>query len=69
MDKDQIIKDLEEKLSREKAVKRSEVIMNIELLARIEKYQLHIETLLKINEEYSDKIGELRSRLKKLIVE
>jgi len=69
MDKDQIIKDLEEKLSREKAVKRSEVIMNTELLARIEKYQLHIETLLKINEEYSDKIGELRSRLKKLIVE
>jgi hypothetical protein len=69
MDKDQIIKDLEEKLSREKAVKRSEVIMNIELLARVEKYQLHIETLLKINEEYSDKIGELRSRLKKLIVE
>ena len=69
MDKDQIIKDLEEKLSREKAVKRSEVIMNAELLARIEKYQLHIETLLKINEEYSDKIGELRSRLKKLIVE
>jgi chaperonin cofactor prefoldin len=69
MDKDQIIKDLEEKLSREKAVKRSEVIMNTELLARIEKYELHIETLLKINEEYSDKIGELRSRLKKLIVE
>jgi chaperonin cofactor prefoldin len=69
MDKDQIIKDLEEKLSREKAVKRSEVIMNIELLARVEKYQLHIETLLKINEEYSNKIGELRSKLKKLIVE
>jgi len=69
MDKDQIIKDLEEKLSREKTVKKSEVIMNIELLARVENYQLHIETLLKINEEYSDKIGELRSRLKKLIVE
>ena len=69
MDKDQIIKDLEEKLSREKAVKRSEVIMNTELLARIEKYELHIETLLKLNEEYSNKIGELRSRLKKIIVE
>jgi len=69
MDKDQIIKDLEEKLSREKAVKKSEVLLNTELLARIEKYQLHIETLLKINEEYSNKIGELRSRLKKLIVE
>jgi hypothetical protein len=69
MDKDQIIKDLEEKLSREKAVKRSEVIMNTELLARIEKYELHIETLLKINEDYSNKIGELRARLKKLIVE
>ena len=69
MDKDQIIKDLEEKLSRERAVKKSEVLLNTELLARIEKYQLHIETLLKINEEYSNKIGELRSRLKKLIVE
>jgi chaperonin cofactor prefoldin len=43
--------------------------MNTELLARIEKYELHIETLLKLNEEYSNKIGELRSRLKKIIVE
>ena len=63
------IKELEEKLQMEKMVKKSEVELNKELLERIEKHQLHIETLIKINEEYSNVIGKLRARLKKLVVD
>jgi len=63
------IKELETNLQMEKMVKKSEVEINKELLERIEKHQLHIETLIKINEEYSTLIGKLRVRLKKLIVD
>jgi hypothetical protein len=63
------IKELEENLQMEIAVKKSEVLLNKELLERIEKHQLHIETLIKINEDYSNIIAKLRSRLKKLVVE
>ena len=49
-------------------VKKSEVTLNKELQERIEKHQLHIETLIEINEKYSDTIGKLRARLKELIV-
>jgi len=63
------IKELEEKLQMETMVKKSEVTFNQELLERIEKLEMHKETLIKINEEYSITIGKLRSRLKKLIVD
>jgi hypothetical protein len=63
------IKELEFNLQMEKMVKKSEVEINKELLERIEKYELHIETLIKINEEYSNLIGKLRARLKKLAVD
>ena len=63
------IKELESNLQMEKMVKKSEVEINKELLERIEKHQLHIETLIKINEEYSTLIGKLRARLKKFIVD
>jgi hypothetical protein len=43
-------------------------LLNKELQERIEKHQLHIETLIEINEKYSDTIGKLRARLKELIV-
>jgi len=69
MDKDQIIKELEEKLEMEIMVKKSESLLNQELLERIEKLELHKETLLKINENYSNNISKLRIKLKKLIVE
>lgn len=68
MDKDQIIKELEEKLQMEIMVKKSESLLNQELLERIEKLELHKETLIEINEKYSNIIGKLRVRLKKLIV-
>jgi len=62
------IKELEEKLQMEIMVKKSEVLLNKELQERIEKNQLHIETLIEINEKYSDTIGKLRARLKDFIV-
>ena len=65
---EQRIKELEEQLEMEISVKKSEVMLNKELNERIEKYQLHIETLIEINEKYSDTIGKLRARLKELIV-
>jgi len=59
--------DLENKLMMETMVKKSEVELNKELLERAEKNQLHIETLIKINEEYSNTISKLRLQLKNLI--
>jgi chaperonin cofactor prefoldin len=43
-------------------------MLNKELLERIEKLELHKETLIEINEKYSNTIGKLRARLKELIV-
>lgn len=63
------IKELENKLSEEIAVKKSEVMMNNELKQLIEKMELHHETLIKINENYSNKISKLRLQLKKLVVD
>jgi hypothetical protein len=65
---EQRIKELEEQLQMEISVKKCEVLLNKELQERIEKHQLHIETLIEINEKYSDTIGKLRARLKELIV-
>ena len=62
------IKELRENLEMETMVKRSEVLLNKELHERIEKLELHIETLIEINEKYSNTIGKLRFRLKELIV-
>jgi chaperonin cofactor prefoldin len=65
---EQRIKELEEQLQMEIMVKKSETMLNKELHERIEKLELHIETLIEINEKYSDTIGKLRARLKELIV-
>jgi len=54
-DKEFLIEDLKSKL-------------NQELQERIEKLELHRETLVEINEKYSDTISKLRARLKELIV-
>jgi chaperonin cofactor prefoldin len=62
------IEELESELVMEKMVKKSEVQLNKELHERIEKLELHIETLVEINEKYSNSIGKLRARLKELIV-
>ena len=67
LDQSKYIKELELKLEMERKVKESEKMLNKELLERIEKHELHIETLLKINEEFSEKISKLRDyRLQQL---
>ena len=61
------IKELEQDIQMEKMVKKSEVMLNADLLQRIEKLELHIETLIKINEEYSNMVSQLRLTIKKII--
>jgi len=62
------IKELEQDIQMEKMVKKSEVMLNGELLQRIEKLELHIETLIKINEEYSNMVAQLRLTIKNIIL-
>ena len=62
------IKELEQDIQMEKMVKKSEVTLNAELLQRIEKLELHIETLIKINEEYSNMVAQLRLTIKNIIL-
>ena len=64
MDKDKIIEELKQRIDEEQAVKKSEVMLNKELLERIEKLNLQIETLLSINETFQNKIAKLRHLLK-----
>jgi len=66
--KNEII-ELDQKFKMEKMVKNSEVQLNKTLKETIEKNELHIETLVKINEEYSNIIAKLRIKLKNLINE
>ena len=66
MDKDKIIEELKEQLQMEIMVKKSEVVLNRELCEKIEKHLLTIETLQEINEDFSNKIANLRFRLKKI---
>lgn len=60
----QRIKELEEDLVAEKMVKKSEAERNHNLICDNEKKDLHINTLVKINEHYSDIIAKLRKKLK-----
>lgn len=64
MDKDKIIEELKQRIDEEQSVKKSEVLLNKELLERIEKLNLQIETLLSINETFQNKIAKLRQLLK-----
>tara|TARA_R100001086_G_scaffold66756_1_gene31072 strand:- start:31 stop:300 length:270 start_codon:yes stop_codon:yes gene_type:complete len=63
------IKELEDSLSEMKGVKNSELMINKELKERIEKQDLVIETLKKLNEHFMSKVTELRIKLKNLIDE
>tara|TARA_R110000787_G_scaffold275827_1_gene384593 strand:- start:1485 stop:1688 length:204 start_codon:yes stop_codon:yes gene_type:complete len=64
MDKDKIIEELNQRINEEQMVKKSEVLLNKELLERIEKLNLQIETLLTINDSFQNKIARLRMILK-----
>jgi len=64
--KNKIIEDLKARLEEEIAVKKSEAIINAELKVLIEKLEMQIELLNKINERAYKDIAELRFRIKKL---
>lgn len=66
MDKEEIIKDLKEKLEMEIQVKKNEVLINAEYKQVIEKLELQNETLIKINEDFTNKILHLKNQIKKL---
>lgn len=67
LEKDNKIKELEERLQMEIMVKKSETIINQELKEQIEKKDFHIKTLTELNDEFFNKIIELKLKLKKLI--
>ena len=64
--KNKIIEDLKARLEEEIAVKKGEAIINAELKVLIEKLEMQIELLSKINERAYKDIAELRFRIKKL---
>ena len=64
--KDDIIKDLEEKVEMEKSVKQSEVMMNADLKSQITKLELSLSVLSKFNDQFLDKIVHYKNIIKKL---
>ena len=64
--KDDIIKDLEEKVEMEKSVKQSEVMMNADLKSQITKLELSLGVLSKLNGQFLDKIVHYKNIIKKL---
>ena len=64
--KDDIIKDLEEKLEMERLVKKSEVMMNADLKSQITKLELSLSVLSKLNGQFLDKIVHYKNIIKKL---
>lgn len=64
--KDDIIKDLEEKLEMERSVKKSEVMMNADLKSQITKLELSLSVLSKLNGQFLDKIVHYKNIIKKL---
>tara|TARA_B100000085_G_C18524651_1_gene505215 strand:+ start:484 stop:693 length:210 start_codon:yes stop_codon:yes gene_type:complete len=65
-EKDKQIEELKSKFASEELLKKSEILMNAQLKERIKLLELHQETLLKINEEFSEKIAKLRIIIEKL---
>ena len=64
--KDDIIKDLEEKLQMEKTVKLSEVDLNADYKKHIINLETRIIALGKLNNEFVDKITELKDIIARL---
>lgn len=67
MDKDLIIKQLEEQLKSERIVKNSEGLINQDLKEYNQKLEIQIEKLLEINQEFLDKIVKLNNYIRKLL--
>ena len=64
--KNAIIKDLEEKVEMEKKVKLSEVQLNADYKKHILNLETQVEALGKINDEFLNKIAELKHKIQKL---
>ena len=64
--KNAIIKDLQEKIEMEKMVKQSEVKLNEDYKKHILNLETQIQALGKINDEFINKIAELKYKLQKL---
>jgi hypothetical protein len=54
------IKKLKEELKLEKAIKDSEVILNKELLTKVKILETQLESVLKINADYEQKIAKYK---------
>lgn len=65
-EKDKQIEELKTKLNSCELIKKSEVLMNQQLKEKNKLLELHQETLLKINQEFSEKIAKLRIIIEKL---
>ena len=63
--KNKIIEDLKARLEEEIAVKKSEVLVNAELKILIEKLEMQIELLNKINDRLYNDLAKLRFMIKK----
>ena len=66
MNKDEIIKDLAEKLEMEKAVKKHEVLINASYKETITKLEDQLKFVLKINEDLWNKVAKLKEHIKYL---
>tara|TARA_R110000823_G_scaffold253352_1_gene375873 strand:- start:379 stop:597 length:219 start_codon:yes stop_codon:yes gene_type:complete len=64
--KNAIIKDLEEKVEMEKKVKLSEVQLNADYKKHILNLETQVEALGKINDEFLNKIADLKHKIQKL---
>lgn len=54
------IKKLKDELKLEKAIKDSEVILNKELLTKVKILETQLESVLKINADYEQKIAKYK---------
>jgi hypothetical protein len=69
MNKDEIIKDLAEKLEMEQQVKKHEVLINASYKETICKLEDQIKFVLKTNQDLWDKVAKLKEHVKYLVNE
>ena len=62
----QRIKQLEEQVEMEIAVKKSEVLINADLKDRITKLEIQLQSVVDINNQYAEKLAKLQNYLRKL---
>jgi|TARA_R100001143_G_C3352577_1_gene130409 chaperonin cofactor prefoldin len=63
------IEELKEDFILEKSIKESEININRDLKQRLEQCEIHIETLMRINEHYASVVAKLRLKIKNFLSE